>query len=208
DRVPGLERDLVRPELGEVPAHLDTVALAQPLLRDRAGGDAYRRLARRRAPAAAVVAQPVFLPVRVIRVSGAGGVGEGRVVFRAVVFVADQKADRGAGGLAFEHAGQDLDAVGFHALGHVARAAGLPAVQLLLYVGFGEREPRRAAVDDAAVRRPVALPERRHAIQQPEGVARHDPSPEIPSEFSIGVTANPLMPWRKTTRTRSKAPAA
>jgi len=141
DRVPGLECDPVGPELREMPAHLDAVALAQPFLGDRARSDAYRRLARRRAPAAAVVAQPVFLPVRVVRVSRAKRVGQGGVVFRALILVSDQEADRGARRLPFENAGEDLDAVGFLALRHVARGAGLPAVQLLLNVGFREREP-------------------------------------------------------------------
>src|SRR5882724_6420034 len=129
-----------------MPAHLNAVALAQPFLRDRARGDAYRRLTRRCAPAAAVVAHSVLLPIRVIGVAGPESVGES--------------------------------------------------------------QPRRATVDDTAVRRPVALAERRDAVQQAEGIARHwFRSLNTRLEFSIAVVANSLMPWRKTIPISSKVPA-
>src|SRR5204862_265878 len=92
-----LERDPVRAELREMPANLDPVTLAQPLLGDRAGGDADRRLAGGGAAAAAIVAQAVFLPVGVIGVPGPEGVGERAVILAPLVFVPDEKADRRAG---------------------------------------------------------------------------------------------------------------
>src|SRR5207302_1634852 len=141
DRIPGLERDPVRPELCEMPADLDPVALAQPLLGDRAGGDADRRLARGGAAGAAMVAQAVFLPVGVVGVPGPESVGERAVVLAPLVFVSDDKADRRAGRPAFEHTGQNLDAVRFLALRDVAGAAGLAPVEVPLDIAFAELEP-------------------------------------------------------------------
>src|SRR6266571_6931796 len=172
--VPRLERDLVRPELGEVAAHFDTVALAQPFLGDRAGSDADRGFTRRGPAPAAIIAQAVFLPVRVIGVAGPEGVGERAVILAALVLVPDEKADRGAGGPALENAGKNLDAVGLLALRHVARATRFPPVEFLLDVAFRELQTRRAAVDDAPVGGAVALAERGHAIEQTEGVAGHE----------------------------------
>src|SRR5207247_5631950 len=156
-----------------MPADLDPVALAQPLLGDRARGDADRGLAGGGPAAAAIVAQAVFLPIRVIGVPGPESVGESAVVLALLVLVSDEKADRRAGRPAFEHTGQNLDAVGLLALRHVAGAAGLPPVEVSLDVALGELEPGRAAVHDASVRGPVALAKRSHAIQQAERVAGH-----------------------------------
>src|SRR5439155_12077493 len=160
DRIPGLECDPVRPELREMPANLDPVTLAQPLLGDRAGGDADRRLTGGGAAAAAIVAQAVFLPVSVVGVAGPESVGESAVVLAPLVFVSDDEADRRAGRPAFEHTGQNLDAVGLLALRHVAGAAGLPPVEIPLNIAFGELEPGWAAVHDAAVSGSVALAKR------------------------------------------------
>src|SRR2546429_4497152 len=166
DRIPGLECDPVRAELREMPANLDPVTLAQPLLGDRAGGDADRRLAGGGAAAAAIVAQAVFLPVRVIGVPGPEGVGERAVILAPLGFVPDDKADRRAGRPAFEHAGQNLDAIRFLALRDVAGAADVAPVEVTLDVAFGEPEPRPAAVHDSAVSGAMALPETGNAIQQ------------------------------------------
>src|SRR5258706_14466902 len=104
-----------------MPANLHSVALAQPFLRDGARGDADRGLARRGATTAAVVAQAILLPVRVVRVAGPEGIGKRAVVLAALVFIPDEKPDRRAGRPAFENPGENFDAVGFHALGNVAR---------------------------------------------------------------------------------------
>src|SRR5436309_992920 len=163
-------------ELREMPAHLDAIPLAQPFLGDRSRGDADHGLASGGPAAAAIVAQAVFLPVRVVGVTGAEGVGERAVVPAPLVFVSDDKTDRRARGPALENAREDLDAVGLLALRDVAGAAGLAPVELSLDVAFRELEPGRTAVHDAAVRGPVALAKRSHAIQQAEGVAGHGKS--------------------------------
>ena len=56
------------------------------------------------------VAQPVLAPVGVVGVAGAEGVEDVAVVLAALVLIADQQADRRAGGLAFVDAGEDLTA--------------------------------------------------------------------------------------------------
>ena len=50
------------------------------------------------------------------------------------------------------------------------RLAGAAAVEIGLDVGFGERDARRAAIDHAAERRPVAFAEGRDAEQMAEAV--------------------------------------
>ena len=147
------------------------MALGEPLARDRACGHAHRRLARRLPAAAAVVADAVLLPVGVVGVPGTERVGDARVILAALILVADQERDRRAGRPALEHAGQDLDGVGLAALRHVARRAGLAAVEVALDVGFVDCQARRAAVDDAADRRAVRFAERRDAKERAEGVA-------------------------------------
>ena len=71
-----------------------------------------------------------------------------------------------AGRLVDEHAGEDFDRVRLLALRGEARLAGPAPVEIGLNVAFAERDARRAAVDDAADRRPVALAEGR----DPEGM--------------------------------------
>ena len=173
DVLPALERNRVGSELRQVAADRDAVALAQPLPGDGARGDAHRGLARRLPAAAAVVADAVLLPVRVVGVAGAERVGDVRVVLAALVLVADQQRDRRARRAALEHAGQDLDGVGLAPLRHVPRRAGPAAVEFVLDVGLRERQSGRAAVDDAADRGTVRFAERREAEQRAERVAGH-----------------------------------
>src|SRR6202007_1913715 len=129
-------------ELRQITTHRYSITLAQPLLRDRAGGDAHHRLARRRPAAAARVADPVFLPIGVVRVAGPELLGDRGVVFRARVFVAHDEADRGAGGTALVHPGEDLDRVGLAALRDVARRARLSPIQFLLNIAGRGRQGR------------------------------------------------------------------
>ena len=150
DLVPRLERQVDRAERAHVAANDDAVFFVQPFLGDGAGADDGRGQPRRRASAAARVAEAVFLRVGVVGVAGAEGLGDVAVVLAALVFVADQQRDRRAGGLAFVHAGEDFHRIGFAALGDVARGAGLAAVEIMLDVGLGERHAGRAAVDHAA----------------------------------------------------------
>ena len=124
---------------------------------DAAGGDAGGGLARRGAAAAAVVAQAVLQVVGEVGVAGAELLRDLAIVLRPLVGVADQERDRRAGGPALEGAGEDLDLVGLLPLGGEAALPRPAGVEPGLDVGLGQRDARRAAVDDAAERRPVAL---------------------------------------------------
>ena len=99
-------------------------------------------------------------------------VGDVAVVLRALIDVLDQQLDRRAGGLALEHAGQDLDLVGLLPLRRVARLARPALVEPVLDIGLGERDLRRHAVDDDADRRPVALAPGGEAEQRAEASCR------------------------------------
>ena len=69
------------------------------------------------------IAQAVLLQVGVVGVARAEGLRDLAVVLAALVGVADQQADRRAGGLAFVDAREDLHPVRFLALGDVAAGA-------------------------------------------------------------------------------------
>src|SRR5690348_3341662 len=101
-------------------ANFDAATLAQPLARNRAGGHAHGRLARRLPAAAAIVANAVLLPIRVVGVTGTKGIGNVRVVLAARILIADQERDRRSRRQAFEHAGQNFDGVGLAALAYMA----------------------------------------------------------------------------------------
>src|SRR5262249_52213217 len=101
----------------------NAMALFQPFLRDRAGGNAHHRLARGSAAAAAAVANAVLLPVGVVGVAGPELLRDRRVGLRALVLVAHQEADRGPRGAALQHAQEELDRVGVAPLRDVARGA-------------------------------------------------------------------------------------
>jgi hypothetical protein len=94
-------------------------------------------------------------------------------VLRALVLVADQEADRGAGGAALVHARKNFHRVRFAPLRHMARASGLAPVELFLNVFIFQFKPWRTTVHYAAIRGAVRLAERGHAVEKPEGIARH-----------------------------------
>src|SRR3989442_1058694 len=121
DVIPAFERDRLRTELSQMTADGHTVALVQPFPRNRSRRDPHRGLARRWAAATTIIADPVFLPIRVVRVSRPERVGDAGVVLAAWIFVADQKRDRRARGAAVEHAGEDLDRIRLASLRHMAR---------------------------------------------------------------------------------------
>ena len=60
-----------------------------------------------------VIADAVFLLVGDVRMAGAEAVCDFAVILGALVFVADQQADRRSGGFAFEDAGKNLHTVRF-----------------------------------------------------------------------------------------------
>ena len=144
----------------------------EPLARHGAGGDHRRGQPGRRAPAAARIAHAVLAPVGVVGVARAEGVEDVPVVLAALVGVADQQRDRGAGGDAFVDAGQDLDRVRLVALRHVARGAGPAPVELDCWMSASHRaQAGRAAVDHAADRRAVRFAEIGHAKEFAEGAS-------------------------------------
>ena len=87
------------------------------------------------------------------------------IVLAALVDIVDDERDRRAGRhlragcLVREHAGEDFDRVGFLALRGEARLAGPAPIEIGLDVGLVERDSRRAAIDHATDRRPVAFAE-------------------------------------------------
>ena len=168
--------DRVRSHLHERAADGDA---GEHLAGDRAGGDPRRGLARRRAPAAAIIAQAVLDVVGVVGVAGAVLVADLGIVLRALVDVLDQERDRRAGrdllvqALVGEDAGEDPDLVRLAALRREARLPRPALVELGLDLARLERDQRRTAVDDAAERRPMALAEGRDAEQMAEAVVGH-----------------------------------
>ena len=101
------------------------------------------------------------------------------IILRALVDVLDHQRDRRAGrdlparALVREHAGEDAHLVRLAPLRGEARLARAAAVELGLDVGLRQRDQRRAAVDDAAERRPMALAEGGDAEEVAEGVVGH-----------------------------------
>ena len=173
DFVPGLERNLDRPEPRHVAPDHDAVVLRQPLARDRPGRHPHGGLTRRRPTAAAVVADAVLVPVRIVGMARTESLGDRAVVLRALVLVADQERDRRARGPPFEHPRQDLDAVRFAALSDMARGPWFAPVEFGLDLGGRDLETGRASVDDAADRRTVGFAERGNAKEQAVIVAGH-----------------------------------
>jgi hypothetical protein len=102
------------------------------------------------------------------------------IVLRALVDIVDHQPDRRARGdlLAIALARMTPDrmrtCVGFLALRREARLARPAAVEVALDLGLAQRDQRRAAVDDAADRRPVALAEGGDAEEMAECVVRHE----------------------------------
>src|SRR5262249_57527942 len=137
----------------------------------RTGSGAHDRFARRGAPATAVVAHAVLLLVSVVGVPWAEAILDLLVVTRARVGVLDEDADRSAGSVPFEHAREDAHLVGLAALADEVRGAGAAAIDILLQVRLTERQPGRAAIDDAPHGRPMALTEGGDRHELTDGVA-------------------------------------
>src|SRR5690606_19632990 len=169
--IDGLELD--RAERREIALDLEAQLLAQIFAGDRTGGDAHCGLTRGRAAAAAIITNPVFLVIRVVGVPGPETVLDLVIVASPLIDILDQQTDRGAGRHTLEDARKNLHGVRLAALRDEAGLAGAAAVQIFLNVLLGQREPGRAAVDDAAERRPVAFAEGRDGKELPERVAGH-----------------------------------
>ena len=140
---------------------------------DGARGDPRGGLARRGAAAAAIVANAVFFPIRVVGMAGAKAIGDVAVIFGALVGVFDQQLDRGAGCHSVEDAAQDADEVFLAPLRRKARLSGFALVEPALDVRLGERQARRNTVDDDADRGAVAFAPGREPEQGSKRIARH-----------------------------------
>ncbi len=153
--------------------------MVEHLARDSTGRNAHRRFARRLPPASTVIAQTVFRQIGVIRMAGAKLVADIGVVLRPRVDIIDQERNgrscRELSGHAFvlEHAGNNPHAIRLPPLSREFRLAGPTLVQIGLNLFFGECDPRRAAVDHAADRRPMAFAKGGHAKKMAKGVKRH-----------------------------------
>ena len=84
------------------------------------------------------------------------------VVLGTLVLVVDDQANRGAGGLAFENARQDLHRIVLTALGGMPRGTRFTPVQISLQIVLAQFQARRTAIHDAADRRAVALTKASH----------------------------------------------
>ena len=131
----------------------------QPFLGNRAGGYAHRSLACAGTAAAAMIPKAVLLRVGVIGMTGTEGLGDVAIVLAALVLVADQEGDGGAGGFAFEYAGEDFYRIRLAALGDMARSARLAPVQIELDVLGGNFQSRRAAIHHATKGRAMGFTE-------------------------------------------------
>src|SRR5580658_6198854 len=151
--------DLEVPDLAQVAVDAHAEAPGEVAPRDRSGRYAHDRLARAGASAAAMIAQAVLLLVGVVGVSGTEAVAQLVVVARARVGILDDESDRRAGGAPLEHAREDAHLIGLAPLADEVRGAGAAAIDVRLQLRLGQWQSRRAAVDDAAHRRTVALAE-------------------------------------------------
>ena len=98
---------------------------------------------------------------------------DGAVVLRALIGVLNDQTDAGAGSHAFEYAGENAHLIRFATLGGVTRGARTTAVQIVLQIGFGERNAGRHAVDDTTQRHPVRFTEGGDAENLPNTVSCH-----------------------------------
>ena len=155
--VPALERDGQLAQLRHAGAEFGAVLLRQPLLGHGACRHRGRRQAGGRPAAAARVADAVLVPVGVVSMAGAEALGDVAVVLAALVGVADQQGNGGAGGLALVHAREDFHRIGLVALRDVAAGARAAPVQVGLDVSLGEGHAGRAAVNHAANGRAVGF---------------------------------------------------
>src|SRR5208337_1171164 len=132
-----------------------------------------------RAIAPAIVSDAVFRVIGVVGVAGAVFVPDVAVILGTLVHVVDEDADRRSGRhlpariVVYHHPGEDARLIRFATLGGEARRSRPAAVEFGLDVGRLQRNPRWAAVDDAAYPRPMALAERGDAKEMAEAVVRH-----------------------------------
>ena len=149
----------MRPKLTEIATNHDAIVFVEPFLRNRRSRHSHRCFTRRGAPAAAMIANAVLLPIGVVGVTGTEGIDQIAVIPAAGVFVSNEQRNRCAGGLAFKDTGEDFDGIGFLPLRDVAGGAWLAPVEIVLDVIDREDQTGRTAIHDTADRRPVAFAE-------------------------------------------------
>src|SRR6185312_851808 len=114
-----------------------------------------------------------------VGMAGAELVADLAIILGALVGVLDQQRDGRAGRdllvhpLVLKDAGENLHRIGFLPLGDELALPRPPLVQERLDIRLGQRDARRAAVDDAAQRDPVAFAEGGDAEQMAEAVVAH-----------------------------------
>ena len=96
-----------------------------------------------------------------------------RIVLGTLIRVVDDQADGRTRGPALEHPRQDLHLVRLAPLRGMPRLSWLAAIQVVLQIGRREFQARRAAVDNAAERRPMALAKGGDGEQLADGVSGH-----------------------------------
>ena len=174
--VPARAIDGVRTHLDERAAH---VHARHDLACDGACRHAHRGLARRLPPSSAIIAQAVFDVVGEVGVARPVLVLDVGIILGALIDIIDDERNWRPGRhlraarFVDEDARQDAHRIRLLALRGEARLARPALVEPGLDIGFRERNARRAAVDHAADRRPVALAEGRDPEKVAEGVERH-----------------------------------
>src|SRR5215831_2760282 len=202
--------DPVRPHGNERGPHRHA---GDDLSRHRAGRHPRSGLARRRAPAAAVVAQAVLGVVGIVRMARAVEIADFGIILGALVDVLDHQRDRGpardlkSGRVVHHHAGENLHLVRLAALGGEARLARAAAVEIVLDVGGLERNFRRTAVDYATDRSTVAFAEGGDPEQVAEGVVGHRVSLSAVGRVTgAKFVAIPLGSWPGSSRPSRQLP--
>jgi len=154
-------------------AHPDAVLLRQPGFGNHAGGNAHCCFACGTATTTTRIANAVLLPIRVIGMTGPELLCDSGVILAARVGVADQQGNRSAGGDALVNAREYFNRIGLVPLRDMPRFTGGATRQVGNKHLRAQRKPRRAAIDHAANRRPVAFAKGGNAQQFSERVARH-----------------------------------
>src|SRR5690242_573551 len=172
-RIPRLERNFVRSELAQVTTNDDAIRFPEPLFRDRGGGDTDGRFSRGRAPTTSMIANSILLPIGIIGMTGTKRIDQIAIVLTARIFIADQQRNRRPRGLALEHPGENFDGIGLLPLCHMARGAGLTAVEVFLNIFSGQRKAWGTAIDDTADRGPMAFAKGREGEDVTERITGH-----------------------------------
>ena len=177
--------------------------------RDSAGCHAHRGLASRGPAAAAIVADAVFQLIGEVGMARAEAAGDIAVVLRTLIDILDRQRRSGVPVvIPLEDAGQDSHLVRFLPLGGEARLTRPPPVQEGLDIRLAKRDARRATVDHAADRRPMALTPGRDAEKMPEGIVGHARSPAPSTDHAGDIGARPGSSCRRCgSRNRRDGPS-